>query len=80
MSLLRTKKRETDSKIIDEKIRQTLFYNWRLRKKKPCGSKYARISSFLTTCCHSELYDLIKNYSTIIFFQRSCRSGLTTPR
>lgn len=30
MSLLRTKKRETNSKIIDEKTRQTPFYNWRL--------------------------------------------------
>lgn len=79
MSLLRTKKRETDSEIIDEKTRQTPFYNCRLRKKKPCGLKYARISSFLTTCCHSKLYDLIENYSTIIFFQRSCRSGLTAP-
>lgn len=79
MSVLRTKKRETDSKIIDEKTRQTPFYNWRLRKKKTCGLKYARISSFLTICCYSELYDLIENYSTIIFFQRSCRSGLTAP-
>ncbi len=79
MSVLRAKKRETDSEIIDEKTRQTLFYNWRLRKKKPCGLKYARISSFLTTYCHSELYDLIENYSIIIFFQRSCRSGLTAP-
>lgn len=79
MSVLRTKKRENDSETINEKTRQTPFYNWRLRKKKPYGLKYARISSFLTTCCHSELYVPIDNYSTIIFFQRSCRSGLTAP-